>query len=307
MKSDIPHQFNSLSDAHRALGLPQPKHPLISLINNTTATARNESNQPSQAHVLKFYKISYRAKLSGKIKYGQGHYDFDEGGLLFAAPNQVIGSNNSEEVRECSLYTLLIHPDFLWNYPLAQKIKTYGFFSYAANEGLHLSDQEKATIISVFEMIEGELNNRIDEHSQDVIISQIELLLNYAERFYKRQFITRKAISNNLLQQLEKLLDAHFADEKSLSAGIPTVQYVADNLKLSPSYLSDMLRSLTGQNAQQHIHQKLIEKAKEKLSTTSLSVSEVAYALGFEHPQSFSKLFKTKTSLSPLEFRRSFN
>ncbi|WP_184545361.1 helix-turn-helix domain-containing protein [Mucilaginibacter sp. FT3.2] len=304
-EEDTPYQFNSLSDAHRALGLPQPKHPLISLINNNTA--RVEFSHPTRAHVLRFYKISYRPKLSGKIKYGQGHYDFDEGGLLFAAPNQVIGSSNDNEVRECSLFTLLIHPDFLWNYPLAKKIKQYGFFSYTANEGLHLSDEEKATIISVFKMIEEELNSRIDDLSQDVIISQIELLLTYAERFYKRQFITRKAISSTLLQQLETVLDAYFADERSLSEGIPTVQYLAETLNLSPSYLSDMLRALTGQNAQQHIHQKLIEKAKEKLSTTSLSVSEVAYALGFEHPQSFSKLFKTKTTLSPLEFRRSFN
>ncbi|GAA3969672.1 helix-turn-helix domain-containing protein [Mucilaginibacter dorajii] len=304
-EEDFPHQFDSLSDAHRALGLPQPKHPLISLINNATTQA--EFSRPSRSHVLKFYKISYRPKLSGRIRYGQGHYDFDEGGLLFAAPNQVIGSNNNDELRECSLYTLLIHPDFLWNYPLAKKIKQYGFFSYSANEGLHLSDQEKATIISVFQMIEEELNSRIDDLSQDVIISQIELLLTYADRFYKRQFITRKAVSNDLLQQLEKVLDSYFAEERSLSEGIPTVQYLAETLNLSPSYLSDMLRSFTGQNAQQHIHQKLIEKAKEKLSTTSLSVSEVAYTLGFEHSQSFSKLFKTKTKLSPLEFRRSFN
>jgi len=304
-EEDTPHQFDSLSDAHRALGLPQPKHPLISLINN--ATTQVEFNRPSHSHVLKFYKISYRPKFSGKIKYGQGHYDFDEGGLLFAAPNQVIGSNNANETRECSLYTLLIHPDFLWNYPLAKRIKQYGFFSYAANEGLHLSDQEKETIISVFKMIEEELNSRIDDHSQDVIVSQIELLLTYADRFYKRQFITRKAVSSDLLQQLERILDAYFADERSLTDGVPTVQYLAETLNLSPSYLSDMLRFLTGQNAQQHIHHKLIEKAKEKLSATSLSVSEVAYALGFEHPQSFSKLFKTKTNLSPLEFRRSFN
>ncbi|SDE04628.1 AraC-type DNA-binding protein [Mucilaginibacter pineti] len=304
-EEDTPHQFDSLSEAHRALGLPQPKHPLISLLNNTTT--RVEFSQSPRAHVLKFYKISYRPKFSGKIRYGQGHYDFDEGGLLFAAPNQLIGAGDNNESRECSLYTLLIHPDFLWNHPLAKKIKQYGFFSYASNEGLHLSDQEKATIISVFLMIEEELNSRIDDLSQDVIISQIELLLSYADRFYKRQFITRKAVSSNLLQQLEGILDAYFANKKSLGEGIPTVQYLAQTLNLSPSYLSDMLRSLTGQNAQQHIHQKLIEKAKEKLSTTSLSVSEVAYELGFEHPQSFSKLFKTKTNLSPLEFRRSFN
>jgi AraC family transcriptional activator of pobA len=195
----------------------------------------------------------------------------------------------------------------LLGYPLAKKIKQYGFFSYSANEALHLSEKEKDTILGIFKIIDDELNSRIDDFSQDVIISQIELLLNYANRFYKRQFITRKATSHNLLQQLEEILDDYFNNERSLSEGIPSVHYLAEKLNISPSYLSDMLRSLTGQNAQQHIHSKLIEKAKEKLSTTSLSVSEVAYQLGFEHSQSFSKLFKTKTNLSPLEFRKAFN
>lgn len=296
-------KFDSLSDVHRAFGLPKPLHPLISLINSTNSEV--EFNRPAHSHVLTFYKISYKPKLSGKIKYGQDYYDFDEGGLLFASPNQVIGGGEDDSsVRECSLYTLLIHPDFLWNYPLAKKIKQYGFFSYSTNEALHLSENEKTTIISIFKIIEEELSSRIDDFSQDVIISQIELLLNYSNRFYKRQFITRKAVSNDLLQRLEEVLDECF---ESLSQGIPTVQYLSEKLHISPSYLSDMLRALTGQNAQQHIHNKLIEKAKEKLSTTSLSVSEVAYELGFEHPQSFSKLFKTKTNLSPLAFRRSFN
>jgi AraC-like DNA-binding protein len=263
-------------------------------------------NSVSQSHVLNFYKISYKPRLSGRVRYGQHYYDFDEGGLLFAAPGQIIGSNE-EHAGVCSSYTLLIHPDFLLGYALAKKIKQYGFFSYAANEALHLSDKEKETIIGIFKIIEEELNSRIDDFSHDLIISQIELLLNYANRFYKRQFITRKTLSNDLLQQLEEVLDNHFNNDRSTNEGIPTVQYLAEQLHISPSYLSDMLRSLTGQNAQQHIHHKLIEKAKEKLSTTSLSVSEVAYELGFEHPQSFSKLFKTKTNLSPLEFRQSFN
>ena len=307
------HKFDSLYDVHRAFGLPKPMHPLISLINNNH-TRGNVMRPPAGSHVLSFYKISYRAKLGGKLKYGQNYYDFDEGGLMFAAPNQVIGNydHNSDNYPDdnsgdCSRYALLIHPDFLLNYPLAKKIKQYGFFSYATNEALHLSDKEKETIISIFRIIEEELNSRIDDFSQDVIISQIELLLNYANRFYKRQFITRKAISNDLLQKLEEILDEYFNNETSQGQGIPTVQYLAEKLNISASYLSDMLRSLTGQNAQQHIHHKLIEKAKERLSTTSLSVSEVAYELGFEHPQSFSKLFKTKTNLSPLEFRRTFN
>jgi AraC-like DNA-binding protein len=290
---------------HRAFGLPAPAHPLISMVDGTIN--RMIISSMPHSHVLHFYKISYKPSLGGKLKYGQDYYDFNEGGLLFAAPNQIIGNHGNNDDEICSQYTLLIHPDFFLSYPLAKKIKQYGFFSYSANEALHLSDQEKATIISIFKFIDEELKSRIDDFSQDVIISQIELLLNYANRFYKRQFITRKAVSNNLLQQLEEILDGYFNNEKSLSDGIATVQYLSDNLNISPSYLSDMLRSLTGQNAQQHIHHKLIEKAKEKLSTTSLSVSEVAYTLGFEHSQSFSKLFKSKTSLSPLEFRQSFN
>jgi AraC family transcriptional activator of pobA len=297
--------MHSLSDMHRAFGLPAPAHPLISMVDGTVN--RMIISSMPQSHVLHFYKISYKPSLGGKLKYGQDYYDFNEGGLLFAAPNQIIGNHGNNDDEICSQYTLLIHPDFFLTYPLAKKIKQYGFFSYSANEALHLSDQEKATIISIFKFIDEELKSRIDDFSQDVIISQIELLLNYANRFYKRQFITRKAVSNNLLQKLEEVLDGYFNNEKSLSEGIPTVQYLSENLNISPSYLSDMLRSLTGQNAQQHIHHKLIEKAKEKLSTTSLSVSEVAYALGFEHSQSFSKLFKSKTSLSPLEFRQSFN
>ncbi len=298
-----PRKFDSLSEAHRTFGLPAPLHPLISLLNGPH-TAAGLARLPHH-HVLSFYKITCKPKLSGRLKYGQGHFDFDEGGLMFAAPGQLIGAADHEEPR-CSDYTLLIHADFFLGYPLARNIKQYGFFSYSANEALYLSEEEKDTVISIFKLIEHELSSRIDDFSQDVVISQIELLLNYANRFYKRQFITRKAASHHLLQELEEILEAYFAGG-SLRQGIPTVQYLSERLNVSPGYLSDMLRSLTGQSTQQHIHNKLIEKAKETLSTTSLSVSEVAYSLGFEHPQSFSKLFKTKTTLSPLEFRRSFN
>ena len=302
-EENSPYKVESLSDAHRFFELPKPRHPLISLLNG--ADIRHELFSLPQHHVLGFYKISYKPKLSGKLQYGQSYYDFDEGGLLFISPGQVIG-NNDNDASVCSEFTLLIHPDFFLGYPLAKTIKQYGFFSYATNETLHLSEDEKTTIISVLKMIESELNSRIDDFSQDVTIAQIELLLSYANRFYKRQFITRKAVNSDLLQKLEYVLADYFNNETSLSHGIPTVQYLSEKLNISSSYLSDMLRSLTGRNAQQHIHNMLIERAKEKLSTTNLSVSEVAYALGFEHPQSFNKLFKTKTKLSPLQFRRSF-
>jgi AraC family transcriptional activator of pobA len=303
-EENSPKKIESLADAHRAFGLLKPQHPLVSLINGSY-TQVDESRIPHH-HVLGFYKIAYKPKLNGKLKYGQSYYDFDEGGLLFASPGQVIGSNDND-ISACSEYTLLIHPDFFLGYPLAKNIRQYGFFSYSTNETLHLSEDEKVTIFEIFKMIEKELASRIDDFSQDVVISQIELLLNYANRFYKRQFITRKAVNHDLLQKLEEILDHYFTNKTSLSQGLPTVGYLAEHVNLSPSYLSDMLRSLIGQNAQQYIHDKLIEKAKENLSTTNLTVQEVAYGLGFEHSQSFSKLFKTKTNLSPLAFRRSFN
>ncbi|PZF72678.1 helix-turn-helix domain-containing protein [Taibaiella soli] len=297
-------RLESLSDAHRLFGLPQPKHPLISLING--AHSPIAENQLPGRHVLAYYKISYKPKLGGRLKYGQGYYDFDEGGLLFAAPGQIIGGNDNDGA-VCSQQTLLIHPDFFLGYPLAKKMKQYGFFSYATNETLHLSEEEKNTILAIFNFMETELNGRIDDFSQDVMVSQTELLFSYANRFYKRQFLTRKAVNTELLAKLEDILDNYFKDELPLRKGIPTVAYLAEQLNLSPNYLSDMLRTLTGQSAQQHIHDRLIEHAKEKLSTTNLSVSEIAYELGFEHSQSFSKLFKSKTNQSPLAFRQSFN
>ena len=296
------HRFSSLSRMHRALDMPAPMHPLVSLINNAQGTIPLE-RLPSP-HILNFHKISYKMNFSGKFRYGQHHYDFDEGGMFFVSPNQITGAQ--ETISDQSGYTLLFHPDFLFGYPLAGKIREYGFFSYAVNEALHLSEREKETIIAVFQGIEEEPNGRIDHFSQDVVISQIELLLNHCNRFYSRQFITRKAVSSDLLQKVEHILQGYFRSPQG-KKGLPTVQHLSDQLNLSASYMSDMLRSLTGQNAQQHIHHHMIEKAKEQLSTSDASISEIAYALGFEHPQSFSKFFKLKANVSPLDFRRSFN
>jgi AraC family transcriptional activator of pobA len=302
-KEDHPfYKFESLSDFHEVFGLKKPLHPLISFININEMKIK-EHGLPNTI-VLDFYKISYKTLLCGKAKYGQNYYDFGEGGLVFTAPNQLFESPSDQP---SSGHLLLIHPDLFLSYPLAKKIKEFGFFSYSANEALHLSDKEKATIMAIFAIIEDELNSRIDDFSQDVIISQIELLLNYSNRFYKRQFITRKAVNNDILQKLETLLDDYFNNEKAALEGIPSVQFVSEKLNISASYLSDMLRSFTGENTKQHIHNKLVEKAKEKLSSSKLSVSEIAYQLGFEHPQSFSRFFKTKTNVSPLEFRQSFN
>lgn len=301
-EENLPRKFESLSDFHWVFGLPKPLHPMISFIDMKDINI--VPNELGNSFILDFYKIALKSTVCGKAKYGQHYYDFGEGGLVFSAPNQIF---ETPPENGATGFLLLIHPDLFLTYPLAKNIKQFGFFSYAANEALFLSDKEKTTVVSVFKIIKEELEDRIDDFSQDVIVSQIELLLNYSNRFYKRQFITRKGANNDLLQKLEEILEDYFKNEKSLTHGIPTVQYLAELLNLSPGYLSDMLRSLTGQNAQQHIHTKLIEKAKELLSTTSLTISEVAYQLGFEHPQSFSKFFKTKSSVSPLEFRQSFN
>lgn len=297
----------TLADIHKYHALPSPVHPLISLIDGSTERVVLPINELSANTIPNFYRIAFKPGLGSRVKYGQGFYDFSNGGMLFAAPNQLLANCSTEVEKTCSMYTLLVHPDFFLGYPIAKKIKQYGFFSYAANEALHLSEKEAATIISIFNNIEEELNIRIDDFSQDVIISQIELLLNYSNRFYKRQFITRKAVNNDMLQKLDDILDDYFNSNVSLEDGIPTVQYLSDQMNVSPRYLSDMVRAVIGQNTQSLIHQKIIDKAKEKLSTTALSVSEVAYELGFGHPSSFTKLFRAKTSLSPLAFRRSFN
>jgi AraC-like DNA-binding protein len=202
---------------------------------------------------------------------------------------------------------LLVHPDFLWNTPLAKTIKQYEYFDYSVNEALFLSEKEETTVTGIIQNIEQEYRSNIDKFSQDIIIAQIELLLRYAERFYQRQFITRKITNHKLLDRLEDILADYFNSDALAKKGLPTVQYIAGELNVSPNYLSSLLKVLTGQSTQQHIHNRLIEKAKEKLSTTDLTVSEIAYELGFEHSQSFSKLFKSKTSLSPLQFRESFN
>lgn len=301
-KENIPYKINSISELHHTLNLPKPKHPLLSMVENSQLIV--DDLLQAQSIVLGFYGVSYKASTTGKMGYGQGYYDFDEGGMIFTAPNQVVEAHSNADY---SGYTLFIHPDFIQNYSLGKHIKKYGFFTYDTYEALHLSESEKDVILGLFKSIDNELNVSIDETSQDLLISYIDVMLNYSQRFYKRQFITRKTINHDLLTRMEQLLNAYFNKENSLTEGLPTVDYFAGKLHISPRYLSDMLRSLTGQNARQHIHEKLIEKAKEYLSTTNLSVAEIAYQLGFERPQSFHKIFKKKTELSPLEFRASFN
>jgi AraC-like DNA-binding protein len=295
--------IRSVSEFHRLLSLPEPRHPLVSVINLAESVFLEDDVW--KGFVNRFYCVALKREAKGKIRYGQQHYDYDKGVLSFTAPNQVqyLDLNNIE----CgSGYLLIFHPDFLLTHPLANNINSYGFFSYAVNEALHLSAEEEDDLIAILNKIDKECLH-IDKHTQEIILSQIELLLNYSNRFYERQFITRKNHNHQLLAKFERLVDEYFDSATATQQELLTVQRIAELMNLSPNYLSDLLRMHTGQNTQQHIHERLIEKAKEKLSTTNLSVSEIAYAFGFEHSQSFSTLFKKKTKLSPLEFRQAFN
>jgi len=295
--------IKSVSEFHRLLSLPEPRHPLVSMINLQESIFLKDDIW--KGFVNRFYCVALKREVTGKIRYGQQHYDYDKGVLSFTAPNQVQYLDLQD--MECgSGYLLVFHPDFLLQHSLAKRIGAYGFFSYAVNEALHLSAEEEDDLIVILKKIDKECRH-IDRHTQEIILSQIELLLNYSKRFYERQFITRKNNNHELLSRFEELVNAYFDADAAARHGLLTVQYVAEQMNLTPNYLSDLLRVNTGQNTQQHIHEKLIEKAKEKLTTTDFSVSEIAYALGFEHAQSFSTLFKKKTKVSPLEFRASFN
>ena len=301
------HQLGSIGDLHRFNHIPPPEHPLISLLDYRKIRPTPINNELKW--IQKFYTISIKRNVTGKYRYGQQTYDFDEGLMTFFSPEQIISVQLMEEdaINKPSGWILAIHPDFLFGTSLAKNIKNFPFFNYSVREALFLSEKEESIINGILQNIKAEYQANLDQFSQQIIISQLELLLNYAERFYQRQFLTRKISNHHILERLEDLLENYFNDEIAVDSGLPSVQYFAQNLNLTPDYLSSMLRSLTGQSTQQHIHNKLIEKAKVKLSTTKLSVSEIAFELGFEHPQSFSKLFKAKTQQTPLEFRTSFN
>lgn len=302
MANSKPYRIKSITEIHRLMGLPKPYHPLIGIID--LSGLKNDSDV--NAVMFDLYVLSLKRGCD-KLFYGQQKYDFDEGVMAFLSPGQILHGEENGVPANLEGWMLFIHPDFLWGTSLASKIKKYEYFDYSVNEALFLSDKEETLINGIVENIKNEYQANIDKFSQDIIISHIETLLNYAERFYQRQFITRKIPNHQILDRLEKLLSDYFNSDDLITKGLPTVQYISENLNVSPTYLRSLLKTLTGQSTQQHIHGKLIEKAKEKLSTTNLSVGEIAYELGFEHLQSFSKLFKTKTKQSPLEFRQSFN
>jgi AraC family transcriptional activator of pobA len=302
-REHAPYFIKSIQEQHAFWGLPKPKHPLVSVLRIEDIVIQETS---PEYYTFCYYSIAIKKNFEGKIKYGQRYYDFDSGVMSFISPNQLLVNKKGEPLPNEG-FMLMFHPDFLAGYPMAKNIKSYGFFSYELTEALHLSEDEEKVIENILCHIEKEYRSNIDHYSQDVIIAQIELLLQYSNRFYNRQFITRKPANDDLLIRLENLLTACFEDESLARNGLPKVQYISEQLHVSPNYLSDMLRATTGQSAQQHIHEKVMGKAKELLTTTSMTISEIAYQLGFEYPQSFNKLFKNKIKLSPSEYRASFN
>ncbi|KKN21124.1 hypothetical protein LCGC14_0928560 [marine sediment metagenome] len=302
MLKKSPYRFKSISEYHTFRGLPAPEHPLISVINFNDVTLQKE--EPDSL-VTSFYTIALKRHPEAKLKYGQQEYDFDEGVMLFIAPEQVFGVQNATHKKPTG-WLLMLHPDFLWKTPLASSIHTYDYFDYASNEALFLSQNEEAAITEILKIIQQEYHNNIDKYSHKIIIAQLELFFSYAERYYNRQFLTRRKSNHQLVARLEDLLNHYFSEDVFAVDGLPSVQNIADQLNLSPKYLTGLLKNVTGKSTQEHIHNKLISKAKEKLSTTELSISEIAYTLGFEHSQSFSKLFKQKTKKSPTDFRVSF-
>lgn len=290
--------FESISDLHNAMKRPQPLHPLISVVDHTEFYA--ERPKDGTLCRLGFYSISCK-KFDGLLYYGKSQYDFREGSLMFTAPGQVIGAAPGCKVNEG--WALFIHPDMLHGTALGKKMHQYSFFHYEVNEALHISEEEDKVIRDCVDKIAREYRQVIDKHTQSLIVNNVELLLNYCNRYYDRQFYTRAKVNSDVVQRFEILLKDYFGQSTLIETGLPPVTYFAAKLNLSPNYLSDLLQKSTGKSTVEHIHLELVEKAKSLLWGTEESISEIAYELGFEHPSHFTKIFKAKTGKSPSEFR----
>lgn len=294
-------KVNSLSEMFRFMELPAPKHPLISFIDFSKTPFSKEL--PSGKVLCGFYQISFKGNERGSLKYGRESYDYQEGSLVYIAPNQLVEYASSTAIEANKGWTLFFHPDLIRSFSLDSKMKDYAFFDYQTNEALHISEKERQVLESVIAQIEMELEANLDEFSEEVIVNNLELLLNYSKRFYNRQFITRKRFSHGVVEQFTKLLENYYERKEQLEKGIPSVQYFADRLHYSPGYLNELVKKATGQNVLGHVHYKLIELAKSSLLNSDKTVSEIAFDLGFEYSQYFSRLFKKKTGFTPNEYR----
>ena len=296
-------RISSIGEVHKMLGLKKPKHPMVSILPITNEVVNFDYGDVT--YILDFYQISLKENLTGSFLYGRNQYDFSEGTMIFTKPGQTIQMDENERFENAKGYILLFHPDFIQRSGLLDEISKYPFFKYDANEALHLSEEERNHIYSLLDKIAEEYQHSIDTHTQDIIIGSISMLLKYAQRYYDRQFFTRKNAHQDILGRFEKLLQNYFNSDDIGESGIPTVKTLGEKMGMSSHYLSELLKKETGQSAKSHLQSHIISRAKNLLLSTNNSVSEVAYILGFEYPQHFSKLFKLKTGVSPREFRKS--
>lgn len=294
--------ITSISQAHEIFGLRKPKHPLVSVYQHKDMDI--ESIPLGFRYALDLYHVIFKIGYSGSLQYGRNSYDFQDGTIVFTAPGQVITFGGFDKNDEAKGWSLLFHPDLIRKSELGKNINNYSFFSYDVHEALHISDDEKQNITELVNKIEKEYSQNIDIHSQNLIIANIQLLLDYCIRYYDRQFYTRTNLNKDIVSKFEQLISNYFASDKPTEMGVPTVTYCGNELNMSAKYLSDLLKKETGKSAQEQIHYYLVESAKTKLLGTSEHISQIAYSLGFEYPQHFTKIFKSKTGMSPVEFRR---
>lgn len=295
------YRIQSISEVHQMFGLPKPTHPLITIIRKWPQVDFDFGNIKLTSDL---YLLSMKGKMKGStFQYGKNSHDFDDGTLVFIAPNQVASFEDPIEELDDSGWSILFHPDLIRKSELGKDIKNYSFFNYETNEALHVSDKEKQSLLELVKKIDLELNQNIDKHSQDIIIQNIESILKYSNRYFDRQFYTRTNLNKDFVSKFEQYLQSYFTSSDLSEKGIPSVKQCGEAMNMSGSYLSDLLKIETGSSAKDHIHSYLIEKAKTTLLNSNSSISEIAFGLGFEYPQHFSKLFKGKVGLSPTEYR----
>jgi AraC-like DNA-binding protein len=293
------YHIKSITEAHQLLGLESPKHPLISIFRHTKQMNTDFNDMKLSSNL--FY-IALKDKISGGFKYGRNTYDFQEGTLIFVAPNQILTPEETL-VLDFEGWSILFHPDLIRNSELGNAINNYSFFNYDVMEALHLSNTEKQGLTDCVNKIENEINQNMDKHSQELIIHNLESILKYSSLFYDRQFYTRANLSKDYLSKFEAFIKAYFDNNNQLEKGIPTVKQCGIEMNMSGHYLSDLLKNETGKSLIEHLHLQLIDRAKNSLLSTNDSVSQIAYSLGFGYPQYFSKLFKSKTGMSPSKYR----
>lgn len=295
-------RIKSISQLHQMIGYEKPKHPLITIIDYSKIKSNPEHYDVKI--VTDFYIISLKSPSPKSMQYGRKYYDFEEGTMMFIAPDQVFSVSEFSEQIKYKGWGIYFHPDLILNTSLAKRIKDFTFFSYAVSEALHLSEEERNTLSVIAENIQKEYSGNIDKYSHDVIITAIEQLLNYSKRYYSRQFITRQKLNSDLLSEFENLVIGYFRSIDTGNKGLPSVEYFAGKLNLSSSYLTDLLKKETGKTTKEYLQIQVIETAKTRLLNSQDTVNEVAYSLGFEYPQYFNRLFKSKVGMTPLEFRQ---